>query len=79
MTLTAARGGIVQFNGPLFVSRRLREPLAACLWPLIRLLTGGGVFLSFLVLLHSTTPFTKIINNEFSPKISFRLNMTFVT
>lgn len=68
MTLTAARGGIGQFYGPLFVSRRLREPLAACLWPLIRPVTGGGVFLSFLVLLHSTTPFTEIINNYFPPK-----------
>lgn len=45
----AARGGIVQFNGPLFLSRRPRVPLTACLWLLIRHVTGGVVFLPFLL------------------------------
>ena len=33
----------------LFLSRKPRVPLAACLWPLIRAVTGGDVFLSFLI------------------------------
>ena len=33
----------------LFLSRKPRVPLAACLWLLIRAVTGGDVFLSFLI------------------------------
>lgn len=38
------------------LSRRPRVSLTACLWLLIRPVTGGGVFLCSLVLLYTATP-----------------------